>query len=45
MGRDFAGVYNILENNCMCTKQVLVQRLQILKWRDGYDHADIREKK
>jgi hypothetical protein len=31
MGRDFAGVYNLLENKFMFIKQVLVQPLPTLK--------------
>ncbi len=45
MGRDFAGVYNILKINCMSTKQVFGSTITDIEVRDGYNHADIRRKK
>ncbi len=44
MGRDFAGVYNILENKLYVYKAGFGSTITDIEVRDGYDHADIREK-
>jgi peptide chain release factor 3 len=44
MGRDFAGVYNLLENKLYVYKAGFGSTITDIEVRDGYDHADIREK-
>lgn len=44
MGRDFAGVYNLLENKLYVYKAGFGSTITDIELRDGYDHADIREK-
>ena len=44
MGRDFAGVYNILENKLYVYKAGFGSTITDIEVREGYDHADIREK-
>ena len=44
MGRDFAGVYNILEDKLYVYKAGFGSTITDIEVRDGYNHADIREK-
>ena len=44
MGRDFAGVYHLLENKLYVYKAGFGSTITDIEVRDGYDHADIREK-
>ena len=44
MGRDFAGVYNLIENKLYVYKAGFGSTITDIEVRDGYDHADIREK-
>ena len=44
MGRDFAGVYNLLEDKLYVYKAGFGSTITDIEIRDGYDHADIREK-
>ncbi|OUY08584.1 peptide chain release factor 3 [Acinetobacter populi] len=44
MGRDFAGVYNILENKLYIYKAGFGSTITDIEIRDGYDYPDIREK-
>ncbi|MCO8043120.1 peptide chain release factor 3 [Acinetobacter bohemicus] len=43
-GRDFAGVYNILEDKFYVYKAGFGSTITDIEIRDGYDHADLREK-
>ncbi len=43
-GRDFAGVYNLLEEKFYVYKAGFGSVITDIEVRDGYDHADLREK-
>jgi peptide chain release factor 3 len=44
MGRDFAGVYHLLEHKLYVYKAGFGSTITEMEVRDGYDHPDIREK-
>lgn len=43
-GRDFAGVYNLIENKFYCYKAGFGSTITEIEVRDGYDYPDLREK-
>ncbi|MFW1767978.1 peptide chain release factor 3, partial [Acinetobacter bereziniae] len=44
MGRDFAGVYNILEDKLYLYKAGFGSTITDIEIRDGYDYPDLRDK-